>query len=54
MKKQGALYYDEGDREFMRQIQLWLHFLITGIESEYGALDTVMKPKTHINDTNSV
>ena len=47
-------YYDEGDKEFVRQVQLWLYFLVTGIESENEEHDAVTKLKTYMKDADSV
>jgi hypothetical protein len=47
-------YYDEGDKEFVRQVQLWLYFLVTGIETEEEELDAVKKLKTYIEHADSV
>ena len=47
-------YYDDGDKEFVRQVQLWLYLLVTGIESENEELDAVKKLKTYMKDADSV
>ena len=38
----------------MRQVQLWVYFLVTGIETEDEELDAVTKLKTYIEDADSV
>ena len=40
-----SLYYDEGDKEFVRHVQLWLYFLGTGIESEHKEHNVMTKQK---------
>ena len=47
-------FIDDGDREFVRQVQLWLYFLVSGIEEENEELDAVMKLKTYLKDAESV
>ena len=47
-------YYDKGDKECVRQVQLWLHFLVIGIESENEDNDAVTKLRTYMQDADSV
>ena len=47
-------FYEDGDEEFVRQIQLWLYFLITGVESENESLDATLKLKTYMNEAKKI